>query len=86
MAAWNYLLIVKGNAKKRKRSNVTLFPHPGYDFSVCLVVSILITILSDSILCSYAQDTLQLFECVPTKQDLSVISTMLMIISTIIKF
>jgi hypothetical protein len=86
LAAWNYLLSVKGNAKKTKRSTVELFPHPGYNFYVSFGVSILIIILSDSTLCSHAQDTLQFIECAPTKQDLSVISTILMIISTMFKF
>jgi hypothetical protein len=84
LAAWNYLLSVK-LTKKTTRSNVELFPHPGYNFYVCFSVSLLIIILSDSNLCSHAQDKLQFIECVPSKQDLSVISTILMIISTMFK-
>lgn len=90
IAAWNNIKMGKTVTKKTRQSKVSeaiLFPHPGYDFYVSLWISIVIIVLSDSTLCRLTQESINvtLFDCMASKQDLSVISTVLILTSTMIK-
>ena len=86
IAAWNHIITVKNTKKRTKKSLVTIFPHPGYDFYVSLVVSLVIIVLSDNNLVGYVRENMQLtfIYNIPSRQDLSVISTILILISTLI--